>query len=190
MFLLVLALALTAASIIGKSMAVALVRHYEDIIQRHQKKLVEINAHLKLAQQKHVIAKKAEGLAAHKASTLKYRLSCLEEQISDVELQEVKHELEKNREVTVVLDQVVRKALGQIGGGDEERVQQVMSVITALIDVEKQGNGDDLIAAIREKLIQMKEGPPPPETHTDQTAHAGPAPESASPLAKAEIPLL
>ena len=35
MFLFVIALALTAASVIGKSLAVALVRHHEDAILKH-----------------------------------------------------------------------------------------------------------------------------------------------------------
>lgn len=158
MFLLVIALAMTMASIIGKSMAVALVRRYEDTIAGYQKKLADLHTQLKISQQKHVIAKKAEGIAAHKAATLKYRMAQLEDQMTDVELLEVKQELERNREVTVVLDQVVRKALGNIGRGGEERVQKVMGVITTLIDMEKHGTSDDLIAAIREKLLAIKEG--------------------------------
>lgn len=182
MILFVVALAMMAASIIGKSLAVALVRHYEDALLQQHKKFVDVSTQLKVAQQKQVIAKKAEGVAAHKVATLKYRLSCLEDQIAQVELIEIKQELEKQREVGVVLDHVVRKALGQIGRDDEGRVQQVMGVITAMIDVEKQGNGDDLIAAIREKLTEMKEG------HGAQAQMASPAEPPEPPLSSADEP--
>lgn len=158
MFLLVIALAMTMASIIGKSMAVALVHRYEEAIAGLQKKHTDLHTQVKISQQKLLIAKKAEGIAAHKAATLKNRMAQMEEQMTDVELQEVKHELERNQEVTVVLDKVVRQALGNLGGMGEERVQKVMSVVSALIDMEKHGSSDDLIAAIREKLVAMKEG--------------------------------
>jgi dTDP-4-amino-4,6-dideoxygalactose transaminase len=186
MFLFILALLLMVACVIGKGMAVALIQKYEALIRRCQQKLFDASGRAKYAQQRYVIVQKAEGVAVHRVSTLKYRLSSLEEQIAQVELYEIKQELEKEREVGIVLDQVVRRALSQVGSVDEGRIQEVMRVITTLIDLEKQGSADEMVTAIREKLIQMKEAqtvarqeqPPPAPASSDTPLPVSLSPES------------
>ncbi len=158
MVLFVISMLLVAAVILGKYLIISEIRRLEDVIRGKQQRLIDTSGRVRVAQQRLTIAQKGEGLAAHKVATLRYRFTHLEEQMTQVELLEIRAELEKQREVGIVLDKVVRKALSQAGLEDEDQVRKVMGAISNLIDLEKQGNSDDLIAAIREKLIQLKEG--------------------------------
>lgn len=152
-----ISLMLVVACVIGKYLVIAEIRRLEGIIRSKQQKLLDVSERVKVAQQRYVIAQKAEGLAARKVATLKYRLSSLEDQIASVEIMEMKAELDKQQEVGSVLERVVRKALSQVGVEDETQIRKVMGAISSLIDLEKQGSSDELIAAIRDKLIQMRE---------------------------------
>ncbi|OGG53984.1 MAG: hypothetical protein A3F84_04805 [Candidatus Handelsmanbacteria bacterium RIFCSPLOWO2_12_FULL_64_10] len=186
MILFVIAMLLVAAVVLGKYLIISEIRRLEGVIRGKQQKLLDTSGRVKVAQQKLMVAQKTEGLAAHKVATLKYRLTHLEEQMVQVELIEIKAELERQQEVAFVLDKVIRKALGQAGVEDEDHVRKVMGVITSLIDLEKHGNSDELIAAIREKLIQLKETPAQ-EAPPSQTPSPGPqaqpsVPQEAAPL--------
>jgi hypothetical protein len=182
MVLFIITMLLVAAVVLGKYLIISEIRRLEDVIRGKQQKLLDVSGRVKVAQQRLMVAQKAEGLAAHKVATLKYRLTNLEEQLVQVELVEIKAELERQREVTFVLDRVVRQALGRAGVEDEDHVRKVMGVITSLIDLEKQGNSDELIAAIREKLIQLKENPPAAQQGGDSILLTDPSPVSPSPL--------
>jgi dTDP-4-amino-4,6-dideoxygalactose transaminase len=188
MVLFIITMLLVAAVVLGKYLIVSEIRRLEDVIRGKQQKLLDASGRVKVTQQRLMVAQKAEGLAAHKVATLKYRLTNLEEQLVQVELVEIKAELERQREVTFVLDKVIRKALGQAGVEDEDHIRKVMGVITSLIDLEKHENSDELIAAIREKLIQLKENPlaaqetPPPQAPSPGPEDQPPVPQEAAPL--------
>lgn len=188
MVLFIIAMLLVAAVVLGKYLMISEIRRLEDVIRGKQQKLLDVSGRVKVAQQRLLVAQKAEGLAAHKVATLKYRLTNLEEQMVQVELVEIKTELERQREVTFVLDKVIRKALGRGGVEDEDHVRKVVGVITSLIDLEKHGNSDELIAAIREKLIQLKENPlaaqeaPPHQASPPDPQDQPSVPQEAAPL--------
>lgn len=173
----VISLTLVVACIIGKSLVISVIRRFEDVIRVNQQKMVDASGRVKVAHQKYIIAQKAEGLAAHKAAVLKHRLSDLEDQITQVELLEVRSALEKQREVGIILEQVVRRALNQVGIKDETQVQKVMGAISSLIDLEKQGSSEELVAAIRDKLVQLKEGQPTAQQERTPPSQ-GPSPPS------------
>lgn len=187
MILFSIAMLLVAAVILGKYLIISEIRRLEDVLRGKQQRLLDTSGRVRVAQQKLTIAQKAEGLATHKVATLRYRFTHLEEQMTQVELLEIRAELEKQREVEIVLDKVVRKALSQAGLEDEDQVKKVMGAISSLIDLEKQGNSDDLIAAIREKLIQLKENAlaaqqaPTPQAPSTQAQPS--FPQEATPLA-------
>ncbi|GEM_PF-6615004 len=186
MVLFVITMLLVAAVVLGKYLVISEIRRLEDVLRGKQQRLLDASGRVKVTQQRLMVAQKAEGLAAHKVATLKYRLTHLEEQLVQVELIEIKAELEKQREVAFVLDRVIRKALSQAGVEDEDHVRKVIGVITGLIDLEKHENSDELIAAIREKLIQLKENPAqeaPPSQAPSPGPEAQPsAPQEAAPL--------
>lgn len=151
-------LILIAVCVIGKYLMVAEVRRLEGVVRSKQQRFFEAGGRVKVAQQKLLIAQKSEGLAARKISTLKYRLQGLESQMAEVEIQEVEEQLVKQREIGAVLDKVVRTALRQAGLENETQVRRLMGAISSLIDLEKAGSGEDLVAAIRQKLTELKEG--------------------------------
>jgi len=184
MVLFVISLLLVGAVVLGKYLIVCEIRRLEDVVRGRQQRLLEASGKVKVAHQKLAIAQKAEGLAAHKAATLKYRLAGLEDRILDVELQEMKVDLEKQRAVASVLDKVVRKALSQAGIEDEAHVRKVLEAVSSLIDLEKQGGSDDLIAAIREKLMHLKEeSRTASQKETSPPLDASPPSDGASPQA-------
>ena len=153
----VLAFMLVGVCIVGKYLIVSEIRRQEQVLRDKQQKLFEENNRAKLAQQKSLVSQKALGLAERKLATLKYRLSNLEKQITDVEVQEIEEDLGRQRQIEVVLEKVVRAALLEAGFKDETQVLKVMGAISSLIDLEKQGSGDELIAEIRDKLQELKE---------------------------------
>ena len=153
----VLAFMLVGVCIVGKYLIVSEIRRQEQVLRDKQQKLFEENNRAKLAQQKSLVAQKTLGLAERKLATLKYRLSNLEKQITDVEVQEIEEDLGRQRQIEVVLEKVVRTALLEAGFKDEAQVLKVMGAISSLIDLEKQGSGDELIAEIRDKLQELKE---------------------------------
>lgn len=176
----VISLVLVVACIVGKSLVISVIRRMEDVIRVNQQKMLDAGGRVKVAHQKYIIAQKAEGLAAHKAAVLRHRLSDLEDQITQVELLEVRTALEKQREVGIILEQVVRRALNQVGIKDEAQVQKLMGAISTLIDLEKQGSSEELVAAIRDKLVQLKEGQP--TAQQEQTPPSqGPSPPPGAP---------
>ena len=153
-----LCLILIAVCVVGKYLMVAEVRRLEGVIRTKQQRFFEAGGRVKVAQQKLLIAQKSEGLAARKISTLKYRLQGLESQMAEVEIQEVEEQLVKQREIGGVLEKVVRTALRQGGLENETQVRRLIGAISSLIDLEKAGSGEDLVAAIRQKLTELKEG--------------------------------
>ncbi len=153
----VLAFMLVGVCIVGKYLIVSEIRRQEQVLRDKQQKLFEENNRAKLAQQKSLVSQKTLGLAERKLATLKYRLSNLEKQITDVEVQEIEEDLGRQRQIEVVLEKVVRTALLEAGFKDDAQVLKVMGAISSLIDLEKQGSGDELIAEIRDKLQELKE---------------------------------
>ena len=153
----VLAFMLVGVCIVGKYLIVSEIRRQEQVLRDKQQKLFEENNRAKLAQEKSLVAQKTLGLAERKLATLKYRLLNLEKQITDVEVQEIEEDLGRQRQIAVVLEKVVRTALLEAGFKDETQVLKVMGAISSLIDLEKQGSGDELIAEIRDKLQELKE---------------------------------
>ena len=145
-----------ALLMIGKVLTVLEMRSQSESQRRNIHRISEIEADLDTSRRKYLIALKSEGVAKHKVSQLRVRFTSMKHHMEQFEMSAIQEEQRKKNEKEQALEMAVLTALGGPAHRDSH-FSRVMKVITQLIDLEKQGSGEELVAAVKEKLDEISE---------------------------------
>ena len=118
----------------------------------------ELEEDLDTSRRKYLIALKAEGVAKQKLAHLRTRRTNMKQQMEQIELTMQQQEAQEHQELEHTLEVLVMKALGGPSARRDTHFKRVMKVIRGLIDVEKQGNSEELLTVVQEKLAEMGHG--------------------------------
>ncbi len=138
--------------LLGKTLSAWELRALNHEYRANQNQIAELEEDLDTSRRKYLIALKAEGVAKHKASQGKARLASLKQHLEQLEKTAVQQEAQKQKSLEQNLEGLVMKALGGTSVRRDSQFKRVMKVIHQLIDLEKESNNEDLIAAIQEKI--------------------------------------
>jgi len=141
---------------IGKALTVMEIRSQDQAHRRNIHHISEIEEDLDTSRRKYLIALKSEGVAKHRVSQLRVRLTSMKHHMEQIEMSAIQEEQRKKQEKEQALEMAVLTALGGPAHRDSH-FKRVMKVITQLIDLEKQGSGEELVAAVKEKLDEISD---------------------------------
>jgi len=139
----------------GKILTVLELRALEEEFRRNQHRIAELNEALDTSRRKYLLALKAEGTAKRKLVNLKTRFAHLKQHLEQIEATVAQQRAREQQELEHALEVLVMKALGGPSVRRDSHFKRVMGVIRDLIDLEKHGSSEELIAAVQEKLAEM-----------------------------------
>lgn len=155
MFWGILTLSFLALLVIVKMLTVLETRSLDMQYRNNAKRIQELTEDLDTSRRKYLIAVKAEGVVKHKLSQLKTRWASLKQNLEQIQITSAQREQRREKELELTLEKVVMEALGGPTARRDSHFKRVMKVISQLIDLDKQNNSEDLIAAVQAKLGEM-----------------------------------
>ncbi len=141
--------------LLGKTLTAIELRSLERDFRQNQARISELEEDLETSRRKYLIALKAEGVAKHKTSQLRTRLTSLRQQMEHIQATRAQQAAQKDREKGQKLEGLVMHLLGGPSVRKDSQFKRVMKVIDQLVDLEGKGNSEDLFEAIQKKVKEM-----------------------------------
>ncbi len=119
--------------------------------RNNQNRMLEIESELEVSRKKYLNALKAEGVAKHKVSQVRIKLTGLKQHFDQIQMTASQQRAQKEKDKGGKLEAMVLEALGGTSVRKDTHFKRVMKVINQLIDVDKQTNSEELFTAIQKK---------------------------------------
>ena len=123
--------------------------------RNNQNRMLEIESELEVSRKKYLNALKAEGVAKHKVSQVRIKLTGLKQHFDQIQMTASQQRAQKEKDKGGKLEALVLEALGGTSVRKDTHFKRVMKVINQLIDVDKQTNSEELFTAIQKKIAEM-----------------------------------
>lgn len=141
--------------LLAKMLSSLELRARDSDFRHNQARISDIEQDLDTSRRKYLIAIKAEGVGKHRLSQSKSRLASLRQHLEQLNHTATQKAERKVKDQEQRLEGLVMQALGGTSVRRDSQFKRVMKVIRQLVDLEKDGDSEQVMAAIQEKISQM-----------------------------------
>lgn len=141
--------------LLAKMLSSLELRSREADYRHNQARISDLEQDLDTSRRKYLIAIKGEGVAKYRLSQGKTKLASLRQHLEQLQKTAAQHAKKKKKDQEQRLEGLVMQALGGPSVRRDSQFKRVMKVIRQLVDLEKDADSEQVMAAIQEKIAQL-----------------------------------